>query len=378
MTRIFTLLGVILAMNYQAGRAQDPSFSQFYAHRAYLNPALTGLDPGLSLTAISRLQWLRADRGFRTYGATAEIREPLLRSGLGLNLLHNTEGIGNLSTTSVGLSYAYTIPGERSNVHFGMTTSWVQKTLDWSKFIFSDQLDPIMGPVYGTSASPGLENVSFFDIDFGVVWRFDSGLSLGKGTVRRSRTMLGLSIHHLPGLFGSPQLRESFQELETVVPPRITLHAGMIIPTTILRGVGKEIALSPNVKFDVQGTNPLRFGESLKVFTLGAYVLYEGVTLGAFYQDKLPFPSGLKNTNAFIVTIGSYLGGAQARDGVGQKFYLGLSVDVNTTGLGVSGGNVYELALRYNFADMPSLAGGGRRHSRSRSAERLLDCKDFF
>ena len=45
--------------------AQDPSFSQFYANRIYLNPAFAGIEGGISATAVARAQWLRADRGFR-------------------------------------------------------------------------------------------------------------------------------------------------------------------------------------------------------------------------------------------------------------------------------------------------------------------------
>ena len=127
---LFLLIPFVFLM--EQANAQDPSFSQFYANRIYLNPALTGLDPGITFSAISRVQWMQADRGFRTFGAALELQEPFLRSGFGLNVMHNAEGIGNLATTNVGFSYAYTIPGEKNNFHFGITTSWVQKSLDWS------------------------------------------------------------------------------------------------------------------------------------------------------------------------------------------------------------------------------------------------------
>ncbi|MCB0634515.1 MAG: type IX secretion system membrane protein PorP/SprF, partial [Lewinella sp.] len=39
-------------------KAQDPSFSQFYANRVYLNPAFVGLESGITLSATSRMQWL--------------------------------------------------------------------------------------------------------------------------------------------------------------------------------------------------------------------------------------------------------------------------------------------------------------------------------
>lgn len=376
MKQCCTLLAVVLVVWSQTLFAQDPSFSQFYAHRNYLNPALTGLDPGLSVSAISRMQWLRADRGFRTYGATLELQEPFLRSGFGLSLLHNTEGIGNLATTNIGFSYAYTIPGRDNNFHFGLSARWAQKTLDWSKFIFSDQLDPVQGPIYQSSATPGLERISYFDVDFGAVWRFNSNFSIGRGARSSARSMIGFAVHHLPGIFGSPQLRESFQNLNTVVPPRLTLHMGTIIPVAIFRGAGSELAISPNFKFDIQGENPLNYSQSLKVYSIGAYVLYEGFYVGAFYQDKVPFPSGTKNTNAFSIMLGGYLNANLRSSQDDQQFFLGFSVDINTTGLGVAGGNVYELALRYNFADFPSLFGRGRRGSGSKNS--FLDCKDFF
>ena len=103
-TGIFILLFSTLSFS------QDPSFSQFYANRIYLNPAFTGLDNGVSVGAVSRLQWLSADRGFRTYGMSFEIRRPFINSGFGIQLFQDEEGIGELKNTSVGLSYAYSIP----------------------------------------------------------------------------------------------------------------------------------------------------------------------------------------------------------------------------------------------------------------------------
>ena len=69
-------------------------------------------------------------------------------------MLSDTEGLAQLKTTSVGLSYAYTIPMESHNIHFGFEVDWIQKSVDWSKIIFSDQLDPVYGAIYPTSAIP--------------------------------------------------------------------------------------------------------------------------------------------------------------------------------------------------------------------------------
>ncbi|MEM6965042.1 MAG: PorP/SprF family type IX secretion system membrane protein, partial [Bacteroidota bacterium] len=125
-------------------QAQDPSFSQFYANRIYLNPAFTGLDNGIGVSAVSRLQWIAADRGFRTYSLSAEVKRPFIKSGFGIQLLQDEQGIGDLTNTSVGLSYSYTIPLRRFNeIKFGLQGRVSQKSVNWSQLVFSDQLDPV-------------------------------------------------------------------------------------------------------------------------------------------------------------------------------------------------------------------------------------------
>ena len=135
MKRVITFLLFVLSLT--VADAQDPSFSQFYANRIYLNPAFTGLEAGLSVAGVSRMQWVNVDQGFRTYGFSVELQEPHIKSGIGLSLFHDTQGLMQLNTTSIGLSYSYTIPMENQNIHFGLQARWIQKSVDWSKIIFS-------------------------------------------------------------------------------------------------------------------------------------------------------------------------------------------------------------------------------------------------
>ncbi len=74
---IFLLLG-------HAVKAQDPVLSQFFANRSYLNPAFTGLEDGLQISASARNQWFAADRGYSFVTTTAEWQEPLWNSGFGI------------------------------------------------------------------------------------------------------------------------------------------------------------------------------------------------------------------------------------------------------------------------------------------------------
>ena len=367
MKKGITLLGVLLLVSL-IGNAQDPSFSQFYANRIYLNPAFTGIEPGISLAGVSRMQWLNVDYGFRTYGVSVELQEPFIKSGFGLNLLSDTEGLAQLKTTSVGLSYAYTIPMESHNIHFGFEVDWIQKSVDWSKIIFSDQLDPVYGAIYQTSAVPVLDRVNYTDFQAGVIWRFNSNLKVGKRKYRDVLSSIGLSVHHLPSLFSSTGGGESFQNLETQSAPRLTFHAGTVIPMVVFGGTKKEIAISPNIKVDLQGDHLFQFSNNLQVYTYGLYVVYDAFYVGALYQNK-NIISSFKNTDSWILALG-----AKFKTGKESNFFVGLSYDTNTTGVGTKAGGVYEIAFRWNGTSFGGLFGGKRKNKN----KKFLKCFSFF
>ena len=363
----FTLLGFLLMFSL-IGNAQDPSFSQFYANRVYLNPAFTGIESGLSIAGVSRMQWLNVDYGFRTYGVSIEIQEPFIKSGFGLNLLSNTEGLAQLKTTSVGLSYAYTIPMKRHNIHFGLEANWIQKSVDWSKIIFSDQLDPVYGAIYQTAAVPVLDRVNYTDFHAGVIWRFNSNLKLGKRKYKDVLSSVGLSFHHVPSMFNTTGGGESLQNLETRTAPRLTFHAGTVIPMVVFSGTKKEIAVSPNIKIDVQGEDIFTFSENLQVYTYGIYVLYDAFYIGALYQNK-NVVSSYKNTDSWILAVG-----AKFKTSKESNFFIGLSYDANTTGVGTKAGGVYEIAFRWTGNHVQGLFGGKRKNRN----KKYLKCFNFF
>lgn len=350
---------------------QDPSFSQFYANRIYLNPALTGLEEGISVSGIYRMQWQNVDRGFETYAVSAEIQEPFIRSGFGLTFWKDTEGIMQLTTQYLGFSYAYAIPlMNQQELRVGLQARWVQKAVDWDKIIFSDQLDPVFGPILPTSLDAGLDRTSFTDFDLGFVWRANSDLKIGRKVFRDTRSSLGLSISHVPALFRSTSGDESLLNLDTRTAPRLTLHAGSILPTFVLNGTKKNISISPNIKYDRQGTKLGKGRQTLQVLTYGLYFLYEGIYIGGFYQNKHPGP-GIKNTNAFILMLGAYIDGKRKEE---NRFFVGFSYDTNTSGVGTASGGVYELAFRWSFSETPHLFGKRGRFS----SKRALDCRSFF
>lgn len=370
------LLGALFMMPCRWLYAQDPSFSQFYANRIYLNPAFVGLESGITVSATSRLQWMQVDRGFRTSNFTIETQIPYARLGLGIHLLSDVEGIANLRTRMAGAVMSYTIPGKTNNLHFGFEARMVQKDIDWSKLVFSDQLDPFDGLVGGSSVIPAIEQVSYGDLDFGVVWRRVGKLGFGKRAIRDVRSQLGISLHHLPHLINkSAEGNDSFLNRDNRIAPRFTLHGGLIIPVAAFRGSNLDVSISPNFKFDTQGYKWLNGEENITVGTAGVYALVNNFYLGLLYQNR-QFTPNTVHTNAFILTVGGYTLSTTGTSGDEPRLFFGISVDVNSTGVGPMAGSVFEATLRYRIA--PETTWSSRRRQRSRSNKRILDCKSFF
>ncbi|MEL6923406.1 MAG: type IX secretion system membrane protein PorP/SprF, partial [Bacteroidota bacterium] len=215
-----------------------------------------------------------------------------------------------------------------------------------------------------------LDMVSYSDFNLGVVWRSEFDFRLGQNVYKNSRSSIGINLSHAPYIFNLQNGNESLQNLSTKTAPRLTLHGGLILPAKIFSGKGRNMQISPNIKFDLQGDQLSNIKENLKVITYGFYVLYQGMYIGAFYQNKHP-GIDIQNTNALIITVGAYIKSGRRRDQ--KKMFVGFSFDANTTGLGTRAGSVYEFAFRYTFENAPALfkSSGGR-------GKKVLSCPSFY
>lgn len=333
--------------------AQDPGFSQFYANKLYLNPAFAGTQEGLTLSTAHRRQWNYVPGGFNTYAVSADIQEPFINSGFGFLASKDVEGEGLLTTTNIGFIYSYIIKiNKKANIHVALKPSFAQKTVDWSRFTFTDQLDPVLGIVRPTTAAPIIQNKRYVDFDAGLVARFQTKI-FGQD----AHNNIGFAVHHL----NTPD--ESIQEIGTPLPRRFTIHGGTMIEVVSFDYSQKRVLyLSPNFKFDYQ--------DGIKVVTYGMYAIAQPMYIGLFYQNK----NGIidfENTNSLIFTAG--FEGDLNND---TRFAIGYSYDLGTSGLGVRTYGTHEITFMMNFgtASMFGLpkrgkAGRGIFGRRGRSKE---------
>lgn len=306
-------------------KAQDPAFSQFYSNQLYLNPAFTGINKGLRLGMDYRSQWPSVSSPFTTYNVYGDIQDFNLGGGIGFMAMQDIEGAGALKTTTFGGFYSYrlVVVSRKFDIQAGFGLNYTMKSVDWSRFVFSDQLDPVLGQIYQTAAIPPQNtNRNFIDADAGVLAKFN----ISMGNTDFSNT-LGFAAHHLT------QPNESLIGLESRLPMKFTVHYGTLIP---LQGNinWNNFFLSPNFIWEQQ--------DNFNTFNFGFYVLKAPVYVGAWYRDqKVPFRGG----DAFIANIGVRF---ENNDIIYQ---LGYSYDLTVSNLAANSGGAHEISVVVQFGN---------------------------
>lgn len=200
--------------------AQDPVYSHFWGDRLYLNPALAGSERGLNVSAAARYQWPKITSEIASYGISVSVFEPNIGGGWGLSAMQHVEGEGFQKTSEYSFTYSYRLygPKKRGDLAFGVRTGYLQRSIDFNKLIFSDQLDPVNGVIYTTQAElPPSDVIHIFNANAG----FDFRYFLTKS--KRTYINLGCSWNNIT------RPRFSLMYLESRLPIRYTLYGSLAI-----------------------------------------------------------------------------------------------------------------------------------------------------
>lgn len=153
-----TILSIVMLCIGTAIFSQDPFFYSNLHMKGYLNPANTGLDGSLSSSAVFKTQYLKNTPQFSTAGATFEQSFPCFKNrfDLGGYALTDLEGDGYINTNEFAFTGVYNaVLGSKNrnvgNLRMGLTTSYLNKRIDVSRLVFSDQLDAERGNINGSA-----------------------------------------------------------------------------------------------------------------------------------------------------------------------------------------------------------------------------------
>jgi type IX secretion system PorP/SprF family membrane protein len=309
--------------------AQDAVFSQFYASPVLLNPAFTGstLAPRVSLNY--RDQWHNIPNAFATFAASYDQFFEKINSGIGVTLMNDQQGDGIIAKNNANITYAYRLQTRNYlTLKLGVEAGIGHSSLDWSRLVFLDQIDPVNG-VSGASQEIAPVSLSKTYADFG------AGL-----VAYNKKFYVGVSLKHL----NSPNINflDKNANINTGLPTRFTFNTGYEFVYKQNRKNRPVTYVSPYLLLVRQGP----FG----MINVGA----QGGMQGFF--GGLGFRHAFRNSDAVIVNFGIQKG----------IFKIGYSHDITVNGLPNSWG-AHELSLLLNFDELYD-----------RSKPNYNDCFRFF
>ena len=127
-----------------SAQAQDPVFSQFFAHPQLLNPAFTGMAPAPRINISYRNQW-PALNAYQTYSVGVDHFFSDFNTGVGFYAMNDEQGQGLIKSTELKGLFSYQLRLNNDwRVKLGLEAGMGQKGFDWDSFIFLDQIPQLI------------------------------------------------------------------------------------------------------------------------------------------------------------------------------------------------------------------------------------------
>lgn len=304
-SRVIMMILLLSEVDYL--QAQDPVFTQSYANRLYLNPAFAGTDTVQHLGVNVRDFWPNISGSSIMYSISYD--RNIFDSTWGMGIIANTEHTngGLLITNNIDVAFAKQIHIGLFTLSIGFEGGMHEKTIQFGRMVFGDEIDPITGFIY-----PGPESGTRNDV---TVPDFSAGL-LGYG----KNYFAGFAISHIT------QPDESFVAGTSPLPLKFTVNAGYIIP------IG-SFTFTPTALYENQ--------QNFSMEMLQWYLTKGRFTFGAGYRfgDAILLTFGYKN----------------------KWMQAGYSFDYTTSVLGISSGGCHEISfvslLHYNSTRLRKVSG---------------------
>jgi type IX secretion system PorP/SprF family membrane protein len=327
--------------------AQDPQFSQFYAAPLYLNPAFAGSTGQARVGLNYRNQWPSLDANFTTMSVYGDYFIEDKKSGVGLLISRDVEGLAGLRSLQIGAQYSYELEiTKQLGFRPGFQVAMFQRDVNFDKLTFGDQFDPVTGNIINSETAEQFNtNFSKFFVD------------LAAGGVLFTRTAwLGVAAHHLN------RPNQSIIDERSQLPIKYSVHGGFkfkMRPGVQGSGVymrNTERSISPAIQYRHQG----QFDQ----LDLGVYFTLEPIVVGTWYRG-VPFKAvnGFVNNESIVLLLGF------AKLGAKDAINIGYSFDYTISKLGIGSGGAHEFSLVYTWP---------MRNPRKPPADKLvIPCPDF-
>jgi type IX secretion system PorP/SprF family membrane protein len=152
--------------------SQDHLYSQYFNSPVYLNPALNGQFEGDFRANFNyRSQYTTSGSPSNYFTATVDYNIPQFGGGVGLMFNRSSEGSDFLNTNSIAGIYSYSVGSDEYILSFGIQAGISNRSIDYSRLVFDDQIDPTLGIIPGSTSAAdalALNNKYYFDTGAGI------------------------------------------------------------------------------------------------------------------------------------------------------------------------------------------------------------------
>ncbi|MBL4676748.1 MAG: PorP/SprF family type IX secretion system membrane protein [Mucilaginibacter sp.] len=284
--------------------AQDHMYSQFFNSPLYLNPALNGQFEGdLRMNLIYRNQYTTIPGNLTYLSASIDYNVPQFGGGLGLIFTRSSEGTAYMSKNNIAGIYSYSVGSHEYVLSFGLQAGITNRSVDFSKLVFGDQIDPSLGYIPGSTTGadrPDFNNKFFFDAGAGV-----------NLTVKNFN--IGLAGQHL----NTPN--QSFTGTPSRLPVRATAHASFKYNLT------QDDNLDDDDKSYIIPSAVFYKQSNMQSLSAGMQYKRKSINVGAWYRS-----GGAGGPSAFVVSL---IFDLFINKESGEKLRLGVSHDVPAGGI---------------------------------------------
>lgn len=321
-----------LLLTAKTSEAQIIQFSQYYAAPLFLAPSYAGMCNGSRASANYRNQWPEVGT-FNTYAVAYDQNLYKVNSGVGLMILRDEAGEGNLALTAVDICYSWQTQITRDwTFRPGIGISYNTRSLDFTKLTFGDMLDEYGNKTRATNEFKPVTSKPYMDMQVSALFYHE--LYWG-----------GISIDHLLRPKSSLYDLDDYHE-----DMKMTIFGGAKVyvgAPTSSRGRRNKSDLQ-NVTFALK----YEFSKLSDQLSLGAYWNKNPFTLGAWVRG---IPVAVReesygNLDAIVLMLGYKI----------YDLHIGYSYDFSIGHLLSSTGGSHEISVMYEFAPK---AKSKKRHS---------------
>ncbi len=310
MKRILTILSAVFLVLESFGQI-DPQLTQFYSAPLYLAPSFAGATQENRIASTYRNQWPGLEtKAFVTYALSYDHFFSNFNSGIGVLIMRDVAGSGQLSTTNIGVQYSYDIKvTDVFRIRPGINFNYTQRGIDFQRLLWGDQISPT--GITPTIEVPTDRSKPDIDASFSVLAYTD-------------RYWGGFCVDHL----FRPNL--SLYGDMTKLGMKFSLFGGMQV---IRRGrLLKPIDESLSVAFLYKNQS------EINMLDLGLYWYKNPLVFGFWYRG-IPIINNESRGDALCFLVGYKI----------EQFSIGYSYDFTISKLVSSTGGAHEIALIYEF-----------------------------